>query len=303
MNSLLDLNNNFAVIFEAKLTIKYQVLFVVLVGATAWHRFAKNVPRFNDFALILKLMLRFIDFSGFWYSLFEKRGKTWKMVLKQLFTLFIVIYRPFPSPPRCPNTGVIGPIFARSPRVWHNELGSTMTIKSVDQNAGSFSGTYCSAVGEAKKEYVLSGRFDPCGDTLGWVVSWQNSWQSDPSTTAWCGHLKVLGTPQPVIFTTWLLTSSTTSKDSKDEDWQSTNVGFDTFTQYSATGEQILMAQNRRQCSHPKLAFKNKSWTVSTVKISYEIRNINYICFDTLIITHFLEVMLMHVKLIVFILE
>ena len=144
--------------------------------------------------------------------------------------------------------------FGKLPSSWYNELGSTMTITSADYSTGSFSGTYNSTVGTAKDEYVLSGRFDTRGDTLGWVVSWQNAFLNAHSTTAWSGHLDMSGTPQPVISSTWLLTSSTTP----ENDWQSTNVGFDTFTQNPPSKEQILMAQKRRQCSHPKLAFKNK---------------------------------------------
>lgn len=128
-----------------------------------------------------------------------------------------------------------------------------MTITSIDTTTGSFSGTYDSAVGIAEHEYVLSGRFDTRGDTLGWVVSWQNSSLNAHSTTAWSGHTEAV-LSKPTILTTWLLTSSTTPQD----DWQSTNVGFDTFTQNPPTEEQVLLAQNRRQSSHPKLAFKKK---------------------------------------------
>lgn len=128
-----------------------------------------------------------------------------------------------------------------------------MTITSIDTTTGSFSGTYYSTVGETENEYVLSGRIDTCGGTLGWVVSWQNSCLNSRSTTAWSGHIEAV-LSKPTILTTWLLTSSTTP----EKDWQSTNVGFDTFTQNRPTEEQVLLAQNRRQSSHPKLAFKNE---------------------------------------------
>ena len=141
-------------------------------------------------------------------------------------------------------------LFGTPPSIWYNELRSRMTITSIDYKTGSFSGTYNSAVGTAEHEYVLSGRFDTRGNTLGWVVSWQNSSLNARSTTAWSGHAELV-LSKPTILATWLLTSST----APEKEWQSTNVGFDTFTQNPPTDEQLLLAQSRRQSSHPKLAF------------------------------------------------
>ncbi|XP_028409391.1 uncharacterized protein LOC114531992 isoform X2 [Dendronephthya gigantea] len=130
---------------------------------------------------------------------------------------------------------------------WYNELGSVMTVTSWDQVKGSFKGKYFSAVGEAEKEYDLVGRFDTDGDTLGWAVSYQNKYRNAHSTCTWSGHMNE-DFEKPVILTTWLLTRQTPPED----DWESTRVGFDTFTQDPPDEETIARAKLRRQCSHPK---------------------------------------------------
>ena len=46
-----------------------------------------------------------------------------------------------------------------------------MIIEEYDETTGVFTGQYNSAVGEATKSYLLVGRKDTDGDTLGWTVS------------------------------------------------------------------------------------------------------------------------------------
>ena len=58
---------------------------------------------------------------------------------------------------------------------WYNELGSTMIIESYDAESGVFSGKYRSLVGTAERFYLLTGRRDPDGNTIGWTVNWQNA--------------------------------------------------------------------------------------------------------------------------------
>ena len=50
---------------------------------------------------------------------------------------------------------------------WHNELNSTMVITELDQETGVFGGKYQSLVGDADRWYVLTGRQDTEGKTLG----------------------------------------------------------------------------------------------------------------------------------------
>ena len=127
-----------------------------------------------------------------------------------------------------------------------------MTVTSLNLSKGRFEGKYNSAVGEAENDYDLVGKFDTDGDTLGWVVSYQNKYLNAHSTCTWSGHIELSPCKEqkPVILTTWLLTSQT----SHEDDWQSTNVGFDTFTEDPPSQEQIEKAKLRRQCSHPKKA-------------------------------------------------
>ena len=120
--------------------------------------------------------------------------------------------------------------FVKLPSMWHNELGSTMTVTSLNLSKGrlEWNSKYNSAVGEAENDYDVVGKFDTDGDTLGWVASYQNKYLNAHSTCTWSGHIELSPCKEqkPVILTTWLLTSQT----SHEDDWQSTNVGFDTFT-------------------------------------------------------------------------
>ncbi|CAB4001749.1 Hypothetical predicted protein [Paramuricea clavata] len=152
-----------------------------------------------------------------------------------------------------PCEGVLVDKFLKLPSQWYNELGSTMTLTSLDPFKGNFAGKYKSAVGNAGHEYDLVGKFDTHGGTLGWIVSYQNKYLNAHSTCTWSGHIELspCKDQRPVILTTWLLTSQTGNKD----DWPSTNVGFDTFTEYPPSQEQIEKAKLRRQFSHPKRAF------------------------------------------------
>ena len=128
---------------------------------------------------------------------------------------------------------------------WYNELGSVMEIGLVDAQKGDFTGTYCSAVGEATKTYELQGRFDTNGTTLGWIVTYKNQYLNAHSTCGWSGQLQVDEKDlKPTIFTTWLLTSQTDPEDN----WNSTNVGFDTFTQSPPAKRMTQKGQG----SHPK---------------------------------------------------
>ena len=132
---------------------------------------------------------------------------------------------------------------------WYNELGSTMVIESIDQNTGVFSGTYESQVGQAKYTYVMTGRFDTAGRTIGWAVNWQNDCCNAHSVTTWSGQLQFNSIGEPVILTTWLLTHQT----APDDNWSSTQVGFDTFTLAQPSEETKAKAMLRNR-SHPKEA-------------------------------------------------
>ena len=105
---------------------------------------------------------------------------------------------------------------------WINELGSVMTIVSKDE-CGNFSGTYVSSVGEPDPPpaFPLNGRYEVNENALGWAISYGGKFHS---TTAWSGQIQRTATG-PVIYTTWVLTKST----KPNENWNSTNVGFDTF--------------------------------------------------------------------------
>ena len=139
---------------------------------------------------------------------------------------------------------------------WYNELNSCLTILSALD--GQLTGTYESEVGNADATYVMSGRYDSSanGRTLGWTVSWYNSTNgSSESTTTWSGQYQVdTETLVPQILTSWLLTVQTTQNDN----WNSTNLGFDTFTKTQPSPQVILKAKQCGRCSHPKSASSSK---------------------------------------------
>ena len=114
-------------------------------------------------------------------------------------------------------------------------------------------------LGDAKHNYSLSGRYDASteGKTLGWAVSWLNQYHHShpPSTTTWSGQYQINESGQPEILTTWLLTIQTTP----DFNWNSTNVGFDTFTRSMPSEEVHKKALKRGASSHPKAIAARKS--------------------------------------------
>lgn len=106
---------------------------------------------------------------------------------------------------------------------WRNELGSTMRLIAT---TGTLTGTYISAVGEAKGSYPLTGFYntEEATTTVGWAVAWKNQALGDSHSLAtWSGQLTTDGK----ISTIWLLTSLVT--DPKNL-WNSTKVGMDMFT-------------------------------------------------------------------------
>jgi len=132
---------------------------------------------------------------------------------------------------------------------WFNELGSKMVLR-VD--GPSISGTYHTAVGNASGEYALVGRADTPRETsqsVGFVVSWQNEYQSADSLTAWSGQLQVID-GEEMIVTTWLLTIET----APGEDWKSTMVGRDVFKRNPTPAAKIEKNTRMRAPSHPLAA-------------------------------------------------
>ena len=122
-----------------------------------------------------------------------------------------------------------------------------MVITSYDSKTGVFSGNYQSLVGDATKWYILTGRKDTDGNSIGWTVSWQNSNNNAHSVTTWSGQFQLQSFGDPIILTTWLLTSQTTP----DDDWESTQVGFDHFSLTKPTQEKPKLHCRK---SHPKEA-------------------------------------------------
>ena len=135
---------------------------------------------------------------------------------------------------------------------WHNELGSKMIIDSYDPFTGVFRGLYESAVGDAKSWYTMVGRTHTTGKTVGWTVVFENEDRKCvDSTCTWSGQFQTDECEKPAIRTTWLLT---THPNDPSENWESTNVGFDFFTETPPSTAEIERAKLRYKHNHPKNA-------------------------------------------------
>jgi plastocyanin len=125
---------------------------------------------------------------------------------------------------------------------WYNELGSTMTLTAV---GGNIQGVYQSGVG-AEGTFQLTGSYDPSNEpniAIGFVVTWANAYNNYHSVTGWSGQIQG-GT----IVATWLLTSETNNGD----DWKSTLVGKDIFTQAQPSTQHIAASKEKGMVnSHP----------------------------------------------------
>jgi hypothetical protein len=135
---------------------------------------------------------------------------------------------------------------------WYNELKSSMTLVV----AGNvLSGTYHNAAGPAAGDYDLYGIVDPDATvpnrTIAWVVQWTRKADAKNfnSVTAWSGQLQLLGTKKiPTITTEWLLTAATDPAD----DWASTHVGQDVFTQTPPSATSVKLKIKSKAPSHPR---------------------------------------------------
>ncbi|XP_069607196.1 avidin-like [Ranitomeya imitator] len=108
---------------------------------------------------------------------------------------------------------------------WKNDLGSNMTISSVDSN-GQFAGTYLTAVSVTNKTIVKSPLIgfqqEKDSPTFGFTVKWKFS----DSITVFAGQCFISETGQPILQAIWLLRSE--SDDIKDN-WKQTRVGNNIF--------------------------------------------------------------------------
>ena len=122
---------------------------------------------------------------------------------------------------------------------------------TIGASGGQLSGEYYSAVGDAKYEYELAGRYNtqPAsgGQSCAWAVAWTNPYGNAHSSTGWTGQYQTDEFGEEEIYTLWLLASEM----SPQNDWQSTRVGQDTFTRIAPLPEVIKKARRRGHSSVP----------------------------------------------------
>lgn len=140
---------------------------------------------------------------------------------------------------------------------WYNELGSEMTVNVTSE--GIMQGEYKTAV-ETEKGATkdlkgpLIGRMSPDGKyrTFGFNVLWNEG----TSSSSFAGEYKESDSGEPVLFTTWLLTSET---DTLLDHWMNTRIGqncFTRFRQVPSPGGMPLTEEERKR----KNPCQPKSW-------------------------------------------
>jgi hypothetical protein len=118
--------------------------------------------------------------------------------------------------------------------MWHNQLGSTMDVKSVDATTGQLTGTYRSPSGGGATDFPLTGWTNSSaasgsGDHVDAIVGWAVRWGSFGSVTAWNGTCREEnGTP--TITTLWHL-----ARPNSGFTWDHVLAGSDTFVPGAAT--------------------------------------------------------------------
>ena len=109
---------------------------------------------------------------------------------------------------------------------WKNELGSTMTITSVEEG-GVFSGSYQTGVTATANRILpspLSGIQQKADQpNFGLTVYWTFS----KTITVFSGQCFVDSNGKEVLKTTWLLRDQVASE---KEDWRATRIGTNVFT-------------------------------------------------------------------------
>jgi len=111
----------------------------------------------------------------------------------------------------------VGSAFAGTPNCsnlkgnWVNQLGSTLSIVTIDSTTNAITGTYQSPSGTSGQKFALSGWINhlkpkPKQDNAQ-VISFSVQWGTYGSITSWTGYCKEQA-GKPTIKTLWHLVSS-----------------------------------------------------------------------------------------------
>lgn len=134
-----------------------------------------------------------------------------------------------PPAPGNPTANPLDPATAKHfEGTWKNEMGSVMTITSVDAQTGSVTGTYRTATGAGNVEFPLAGWVNvvsasPNRPDHTIVVSFSVRWGQIGSITGWVGTCK--GGQNDLIVGQWLL-----ARPNSDFAWDHILAGQDRFT-------------------------------------------------------------------------
>jgi hypothetical protein len=110
---------------------------------------------------------------------------------------------------------------------WHNQLGSTLQIDSVDAASGQVAGKYQSPSGAGSTMFPLVGWINSAtgsGKDRAPIISFSVRWAQFGSVTAWVGTCQSTA-GKPTIATLWHLV-----RGGSDFSWDHILSGADTFT-------------------------------------------------------------------------
>jgi hypothetical protein len=97
---------------------------------------------------------------------------------------------------------------------WHNQLGSTLKIASIDAVTGRVEGSYMSPSGTEGQKFPLSGWINSQAPQAGRhnakVISFSVQWGAYGSITAWTGYCETINN-SATITTLWHLVRSNTA--------------------------------------------------------------------------------------------
>lgn len=126
-----------------------------------------------------------------------------------------------------------GPTCANPIGVWKNQLGSTLTISTLDASTGKLSGTYISPSGTAGSSVELTGwinNFAPITGNTVTAIAFSVQWGKYGSITSWTGTCENNASSDekikiPTIKTIWNLVRS-----SSQYSWDHILTNSDVFT-------------------------------------------------------------------------
>ena len=101
----------------------------------------------------------------------------------------------------------VGDILAPNQEWYNSGDGASLRIEKVNKENSTFAGIYdLNREPPPSSKFPFRGEFDPQGITVGWVVSYWNTYVNDHALGAWAGYMSIgHETGKPFIATTGMI--------------------------------------------------------------------------------------------------